>query len=92
MMPFEAAQAADAGADFLGAARSGLVAELGVAQVGAAHHADVGGSVLDELLGDPGLVDAAHGGTGMVTCFLISRERSAWLACLVPAGGWRSRA
>ena len=60
----QAAQAADAGADLLGAARSGLVAELGVAQVGAAHHADVGGAVLDELLGDPGLVDTAHGGHG----------------------------
>ncbi len=136
----QAAQAADAGANLLGAAGGGLVAELGVAQVGAAHHADIRGAVLDELLGDPGLVDAANGGhgnahvlldltgkrsvagllgprggnrgaaldggaagdvdqaiqaslmrptvaTGMPTCFLISRESAAWLACLVPAAG-----
>ena len=62
----QAAQAANAGADVVGVAGSGLVAELGIAQIGAAHHADVGSAVLDQLLGDPGLVNATDGGDGNV--------------------------
>lgn len=88
----QAAQAADAGADLLGAARSGLVAELGVAQVGAAHHADVGGAVLDELLGDPGLVDTAHGGHGNGHVLLDLARKGGMAGPLGACGGNRGAA
>ena len=82
----QAAQAADAGADVVGVAGSGLIAELGIAQIGAAHHADVGSAVLDQLLGDPGLVDAADGGDRNVDV-LFDLARAGSVRGLLRAGG-----
>ena len=82
----QAAQAANTGADVVGVAGSGLVAELGIAQVGAAHHADVGGAVLDQLLGDPGLVDTSDGGDGNVDV-LFNLARAGGVRGLLRAGG-----
>ena len=82
----QAAQAADAGADPVGVAGGCLVAELGIAQVGAAHHADVSGTVLDQLLGDPGLVDAADRGDGNVDV-LFDLARAGGVRGLLRTGG-----
>ena len=82
----QAAQATDAGTDVVGVAGSGLVAELGIAQIGAAHHADVGSAVLDQLLGDPGLVDAADGGDGNVDV-LLDLARAGGMRGLLRTGG-----
>ena len=82
----QAAQAANAGADVVGVAGSGLVAELGIAQIGAAHHADVGSTVLDQLLGNPGLVDAADGGDGNVDV-LFNLARAGGMRGLLRTGG-----
>ena len=87
----QAAQATDAGADVVGVAGSGLVAELGIAQIGTAHHADVGSAVLDQLLGDPGLVDAADGGDGNVDV-LLNLARAGGVRGLLGAGGGNRRA
>ena len=81
----QAAQAADAGADVVGVAGSGLIAELGIAQIGAAHHADVGSAVLDQLLGDPGLVNAADRGNGNVHV-LLNLTRAGGVRGLLRAG------
>ena len=82
----QAAQATDAGADVVGVAGSGLIAELGIAQIGAAHHADVGSAVLDQLLGDPGLVDAADGGDRNVDV-LFDLARAGSVRGLLGTGG-----
>ena len=82
----QAAQATDAGTDIIGIAGSGLVAELGIAQIGAAHHADVSGTVLNQLLGDPGLVDAADRGDGNVDV-LLDLARAGGVRGLLRAGG-----
>ena len=87
----QAAQAANAGADVVGVAGGCLVAELGIAQIGAAHHADVGGAVLDQLLGDPGLVDAADGGDRNVDV-LLNLARAGGVRGLLRAGGGNRRA
>ena len=81
-----AAQAADAGTDIIGVAGSGLVAELGITQIGAAHHADVGGTVLDQLLGNPGLVNASDGGNGNVDV-LFDLARAGGMRGLLSTGG-----
>ena len=82
----QAAQAADAGANLVGVAGSRLVAELGIAQVGAAHHADVGGAVLDQFLGNPCLVNAADRGDGNVDV-LFDLARAGGVRGLLGAGG-----
>ena len=82
----QAAQAADAGANLVGVAGSRLVAELGIAQVGTAHHADVCGTVLDQLLGNPCLVDAADRGDGNVDV-LFDLARAGGVRGLLRAGG-----
>ena len=82
----QTAQAADAGADVVGVAGSGLIAELGIAQIGAAHHADVGSAVLDQLLGDPGLVDTSDGGDGNVDV-LFDLARAGGMRGLLRTGG-----
>ena len=82
----QAAQAANAGADVVGVAGGCLVAELGIAQIGAAHHADVGGAVLDQLLGDPGLVNATDGGDGNVDV-LFDLARAGGMRGLLGTGG-----
>ena len=82
----QAAQAADAGANLVGVAGSRLVAELGIAQVGAAHHADVGGTVLDQLLGNPCLVNTADRGDGNVDV-LFDLARAGGVRSLLRAGG-----
>ena len=82
----QAAQAADAGADPVGVAGGRLVAELGIAQVGAAHHADVGGAVLDQLLGNPCLIDAADRGDGNVH-MLFDLARAGGVRGLLRTGG-----
>ena len=82
----QAAQATDAGADLVGVAGSRLVAELGIAQVGAAHHADVGGTVLDQLLGNPCLVNTADRGDGNVDV-LFDLARAGGVRSLLRAGG-----
>ena len=81
----QAAQAANAGADVVGVAGGCLIAELGITQIGAAHHADVGSAVLDQLLGDPGLVDAADGGDGNVDV-LFDLARAGGMRGLLRAG------
>ena len=87
----QAAQAADAGTNLVGVAGSRLVAELGIAQIGAAHHADVGSAVLDQLLGNPCLVDAAHGGNGNVH-MLFDLARASGVRSLLRASGGNCRA
>lgn len=89
----QAAQATDAGADVVGVAGSGLVAELGIAQIGAAHHADVGGAVLNQFLGDPCLVNAADRGNGNVDV-LFDLARAGGVRGLLRARRreWRNRA
>ena len=82
----QTAQAANAGADVIGVAGSGLVAELGIAQIGAAHHADIGSAVLDQFLGNPGLVDAADGGDGNVDV-LFDLARAGSVRGLLGTGG-----
>ena len=82
----QAAQAANAGTDIIGVAGSGFVAELGIAQIGAAHHAYVGSAVLDQLLGDPGLVDTSDGGDGNVDV-LFDLARAGGMRGLLGAGG-----
>ena len=82
----QAAQAANAGANIVGVAGSGLVAELGITQIGAAHHADVGGTVLDQLLGDPSLVNASDGGNGNVDV-LFDLARAGGMRGLLSTGG-----
>ena len=82
----QAAQAADAGTDLVGVAGSRLVAELGIAQIGTAHHADVGGAVLDQFLGNPCLVNAADRGNGNVDV-LFDLARAGGVRGLLRAGG-----
>ena len=82
----QAAQATDAGADVVGVAGSSLVAELGIAQVGAAHHANVGSAVLDQLLGDPCLVNAADRGNGNIH-MLLDLARAGGVRGLLRTGG-----
>ena len=81
----QAAQAADARANLVGVASSRLVAELGIAQVGAAHHADVGGAVLDQLLGNPCLIDATDRSDGNVDV-LFDLARAGGVRSLLGAG------
>ena len=88
----QAAQAANAGADVVGVAGSGLVAELGIAQIGAAHHADVGSAVLDQLLGDPSLVNAADRGNGNVHVLLNLTRASGVRGLLRTGSGNRGAA
>ena len=87
----QAAQAANAGADVVGVAGGCLVAELGIAQIGAAHHADVGSTVLDQLLGNPCLVNAADRGNGNVDV-LFDLSRAGGMRGLLRAGGGNGRA
>ena len=82
----QAAQAANAGTDLVGVAGGSLVAELGIAQIGAAHHADVGSTVLDQLLGNPGLVDTSDGGDGNVDV-LLDLARAGGMRGLLRTGG-----
>ena len=82
----QAAQAADAGTDLVGVAGSRFVAELGIAQIGTAHHADVGGAVLDQLLGNPCLVDAADRGNGNIH-MLFDLARAGGVRGLLRTGG-----
>ena len=82
----QAAQTADAGADVVGVAGSGLIAELGIAQIGTAHHADVGGAVLDQFLGNPCLVDAADRGNGNIH-MLLDLARAGGVRGLLRTGG-----
>ena len=82
----QATQAANAGADIVGVACSGLVAELGIAQIGATHHADVGSAVLDQLLGNPGFIDAADRGDGNVH-MLLDLTRAGGMRSLLRTGG-----
>ena len=82
----QAAQAADAGTDLVGVAGSRLVAELGIAQIGAAHHADVGSTVLDQLLGNPCLIDTADRGNGNIH-MLLDLARAGGVRGLLRTGG-----